>query len=143
MTVRTRKARADELERIATFYIATGYHPTIGPTEVIVIAEDEGELCGVVRLCADNDHLVLRGMRVAERMRRQGIGSQLLENVALLIGDRECFCIPLRHLQSFYNRIGFEVIDGSEAPSFLKARCALYKHEYGLDVIIMSRTSLE
>jgi GNAT superfamily N-acetyltransferase len=74
-------------------------------------------------------------------MRRRGIGTQLLEAAELLIGGRECLCIPHRHLQSFYGRIGFMVIDESEAPSFLRARWAEYRDKYGLDVIIMCRPS--
>jgi N-acetylglutamate synthase-like GNAT family acetyltransferase len=139
--IRTRKAYADKMGRIAAFYRTNEYGPAIKPTDVIVIAENDGELCGAVRLCEENDRLVLRGMRVSERMRRRGIGTQLLEAAELLIGGRECLCVPHRHLQSFYGRIGFMVIDESEAPSFLQARWAEYRDKYGLDVIIMCRPS--
>jgi N-acetylglutamate synthase-like GNAT family acetyltransferase len=141
--IRTRKAHTDEMERIAAFYRANEYGPTIRPTDVIVIAENDRKLCGAVRLCEENNSLVLRGMRVLERMRRQGIGTQLLEAAELFIDDRECFCIPHRYLQSFYGRIGFVVIDESEAPPFLQARCTEYRHENGLDVIIMCRPRSE
>ena len=137
--VKTKKAHPDKMGRIAAFYRANEYRPTIRPTDVIAIAENDGELCGAVRLCEENNHLVLRGMRVSEKMRRQGIGTQLLETAEFFIGDRECFCIPHRYLQPLYGRIGFVLIDESEAPPFLQARCAKYKHEYGLDVIIMCR----
>jgi N-acetylglutamate synthase-like GNAT family acetyltransferase len=137
--VRTRKARAEEMGRIAAFYQVNEYKPTIRPTDVIVVAENDGELCGVVRLCEENNTLILRGMRVYEGMQGQGIGTQLLKTTELLIGGRACFCIPHRYLQSFYGRIGFVVIDEGEAPSFLQERCAEYRREYGLDVIIMRR----
>ena len=64
-----------------------------------------------------------------------------LETAELFIGDRACFCIPHRYLQSFYGQIGFVVIDENEAPAFLQARCAKYRDAYGLDVIIMCRPS--
>ena len=138
--IRTRKAHADEMGRIAAFYRANEYKPTIRPTDAIFIAEnDDGKLYGAVRLCEENNSLVLRGMRVSGRMQRQGIGTRLLEIAELSIGDRECFCIPHRYLQSFYGRIGFVVIDECEAPSFLQARCTEYRDEFGLDVIIMHR----
>lgn len=119
--VRTMKAHTDEMGRIAAFYRANEYRPTIRPTDVIVIAKNDGKFCGAVRLCEENSRLVLRGMRVSARMRRQGIGTQLLETAELFIGDREYFCISHHYLQSLYGRKGFVVIDESEAPSFLRA----------------------
>ena len=129
------------MEHIVAFYRANEYKPTIRPTDVIIVAENEGKLCGAVRLCEENNSLVLRGMRVSEPVRRQGIGPQLLETAELFIGNRACFCIPHRYLQSFYGQIGFEVIDENEAPAFLQARCAKYRDEFGLDVIIECRVA--
>lgn len=118
--VKTRKAHNDEVRRIVAFYNANEYRPTIKPTDVLVVAENDGKLCGVVRLCEEKNCLILRGMRVLERVRRQGVGTQLLKTVELSIGDRECFCIPHRYLQSFYGQIGFAVIEESDAPLFLQ-----------------------
>jgi len=134
-----REANADEMGQVAVFYHTHEYSQTAGPPDIIVVAEEDGVLYGVVRLCAENNYLVLRGMRVLETMRRQGIGTKLLETTEHFIGDQECFCIPHRHLQSFYGRIGFGLIDECRAPVFLQARCAKYKADYGLDVIIMCR----
>jgi GNAT superfamily N-acetyltransferase len=106
--------------RIAAFYRADECRPTIRPTDVKVIAKNDGKLCGAIRLCDENNRLVLRGIRVSARMRRQGIGTQLLETAELFIGDREYFCISYHYLQSLYGRIGFVVFDESEAPSFLR-----------------------
>jgi GNAT superfamily N-acetyltransferase len=140
--IATRVAQPGELERIAAFYRDNGYEPTISPADVIVVAEvaeNEGAFCGAVRLCDEGGVLVLRGMRVCEHMRRQGIGTRLLHAVEPVIGGRGCFCIPHRYLRSFYGQIGFVEIEPSEAPDFLRERCATYGREYGLDVILMRR----
>jgi GNAT superfamily N-acetyltransferase len=138
----TREARPGEFERIAAFYRDTGYTPPINPADVIVVAEvaeSKRALCGAVRVCDEHAVLVLRGMRVCEGMRRQGIGTHLLEAVEPVIGGRDCFRIPHRYLRSFYGRIGFAEIEPSEAPEFLRERWAAYGREYGLDVILMRR----
>jgi N-acetylglutamate synthase-like GNAT family acetyltransferase len=137
--VTTRHASAADTERVAAFYRAYGYQRTLDSTDVVVIAEQDGELCGALRLCEEHKHLVLRGMRVAGSMRRRGIGTRLLEAAERFIGGRTCFCIPLRHLQPFYGRAGFVAIDEDQAPPLLRDRCARYRHEYALDVIIMYR----
>ena len=135
-----RRAYPAEFERITAFYRDNAYRPTIRPTDTIVVSENEGVLCGAVRLCEENGVLVLRGMRVSKGMQRRGIGTRLLRAVEPLIGERECFCIPHRYLRSFYGRISFEEIDLAEAPAFLRQRRARYRREHGLDVIIMRRS---
>jgi N-acetylglutamate synthase-like GNAT family acetyltransferase len=140
----TREAYPGEFERIAAFYRHNNYTPAINPADVIVVAEvaeneNESALCGAVRMCDEHSVLVLRGMRVCEGMRRQGIGTRLLQAVEPVIGGRECFCIAHRYLRSFYGRIGFVEIEPTEAPPFLRERWAAYGREYGLDVIVMRR----
>jgi N-acetylglutamate synthase-like GNAT family acetyltransferase len=137
----TRRAHRDEIQRIVAFYRSFDYTPSIGPEDVLVIAELDDSLCGVVRLCQEQGVLVLRGMRVRQDVRRQGIGTRLLQAAKPLIGEQECFCIPHRTLCEFYGRIGFVAIAASQAPGFLQERLARYRAEYGLDVIVMRRSS--
>jgi N-acetylglutamate synthase-like GNAT family acetyltransferase len=138
--VNVRAAAAGDFERVAAFYRASGYRPVLTPSDTFVVAEDEAGICGAVRLCAEEDVLVLRGMRVAPAKQRGGIGTQLLEGVRASIGERSCYCIPHRHLRDFYDRAGFEQIAIGEAPLFLQDRWRQYTEEYGLDVILMRRT---
>jgi len=137
--VNVRQAYPGEFGRIAAFYRHLDYAPTLAPDDIIVLAEHGGELCGAVRICEEHGALLLRGMRVREGVRGQGIGTRLLEAVEPFLGGRECFCIPLRYLGSFYGRIGFSKIAPATAPPFLRERCEKYRREYGLDVIIMRK----
>jgi N-acetylglutamate synthase-like GNAT family acetyltransferase len=137
--VTTRKTRPEEFERIVAFYRDHDYKPAISPADVFVVAENEGALCGVARLNDEHGVLVLRGMRVRADMRRQGIGTRLLGAVQPVIGERESFCIPHCYLREFYGRIGFVEIEASQAPPFLRTRCAAYQRDYGLDVFLMWR----
>ncbi len=141
--IRIRKANPDETGQIAAFYHTHEYSHTAGAPDTIIVAEEDGVLYGVVRLCDEHKNLVLRGMRVVECMRRQGIGTRLLETAGAFIGERECFCIPHRHLESFYRQVGFVVIDECQAPAFLQTRIAKYRDELDLDVILMCKPGIE
>jgi N-acetylglutamate synthase-like GNAT family acetyltransferase len=103
------------------------------------MAENQGVLCAAVRLCEEHGVLLLRGMRVCEGLRRQGIGTRLLQTIEPIVGERQCFSIPHRYLRSFYGRTGFVEIEEGAAPAFLGERCAEYRRKHGRDVIIMRR----
>lgn len=133
----------EEFGRVVRFYRENNYEPPVSSSDVIVVAENEGGFCGALRLCCEQDALVLRGMRVSASMRGRGVGTLLLQSVEELLAGKECFCIPHRHLVPFYGRIGFEEIDAAETPSFLRKRREEYRREYGLDVVIMRRSRQE
>lgn len=137
-----RVAQPQDFECINAFYRLDGYDSPIDPEDVIVLAEDRNQLCGAVRLLAEEDVLVLRGMRVAMPFQRQGIGTKMLEAVGHLLGSRECYCIPYPYLRDFYAQIGFQEIEPSLAPDFLAKRLALYRQQLGLNVIIMRRAGI-
>jgi N-acetylglutamate synthase-like GNAT family acetyltransferase len=129
----------EEHGRVSEFYRAKGYRPVIRPGDLIVLATAGDEYCGALRLCEEGGVLVLRGMRVADRLRGRGIGTELLKATEALMGDRGCFCIAHRYLESFYGRAGFSRTAEEAIPSFLRDRCAAYRREHGLDVVIMER----
>lgn len=137
--ITTRAATSQDGDRITRFYAANGYAALLSPDDVIIVAEEDGNVCGALRLCLERDVLVLRGMRVGQRVRRRGIGTMLLKAAQSLIHDRDCYCIPHRHLRDFYTQIGFREIRPVDAPSFLRDRMEEYRSRYGLDAILMQR----
>ena len=136
--IQVRQARTDERPRVEVFYRENDSFVAIVPSDVVIVAEDGGAVCGVVRLCREDGVLVLRGMHLREDVRRQGIGTRMLRAAEPLIGGRVCFCIPYSHLRAFYGQVGFVEIDPTEAPPFLRERCAAYVRS-GLDAILMRR----
>lgn len=138
--MKIRKARADEFERISSFYNETGYTPVIRQADDFWVAEDSGVLLGVARLCKEKEILVLRGMQVAKEMQRKGIGTALLRAITPFVGEKECFCIPYRDLISFYHQTGFVEVDVAECPEFLVDRANDYRRELDRDVVIMRKT---
>ncbi|MBN1429394.1 MAG: GNAT family N-acetyltransferase [Anaerolineae bacterium] len=139
--ISTREAWPEEFDHIVEFYRSTGYEALISQKDAIVVAEDDGVLCGAVRLCTERSIPVIRGMRVKEGYQRRGVGTQLLHALVPVIGTRPCFCLPHRYLRSFFEQIGFTEVEPAATPPFLAERHTEYRREGGLDVIIMRRPS--
>jgi N-acetylglutamate synthase-like GNAT family acetyltransferase len=112
------------------------------PGDRILFAKTASEIIGVVRLCPENGHLVLRGMRVRDDQQRRGLGRKILLAVEEWIGDAECFCLPYTHLERFYGTMGFELVPPKELPEHLQKRMADYS-DRGLSVIGMKRPAYQ
>lgn len=106
--------------------------------DLVYLAEDNGALVGVVRRTQEHGVSILRGMNVAPAYQRQGIGSQLLAALTRELGNVECWCLPYRHLVSFYSAGGFALVPDSELPPFLQRRLQDYRTR-GLDCLAMQR----
>ena len=135
--IQIRVARPDERSRVLSVYAAAGYRRTIDPADTVWLAESGGVAVGIVRVAAEQGTLVLRGMRIAEHARRQGLGTRMLAAIAAWLGDRECYCVPYPHLVNFYGQIGFAVLDlRTRRVSF--ERVAEYRRS-GQEAILMRR----
>jgi predicted N-acetyltransferase YhbS len=135
-----------ELSAIEAFYAQCGYRGDVAPDDIIVTATDGKRIVGVVRLCSEHGVTVLRGMEIAPGYQRQGIGTQMLDELDKLIGKKECWVIALVHLQTFYGRIGFRFIGELKAPPHLVSRIVSYRSlnqaaNNGKENIIMIRAA--
>ena len=133
-----RIARADEHNRVLSLYAALDYRRTIHPSDTVWIAECERDPVGIVRVAAEQGTLVLRGMRIAEKARRQRLGTRMLQAIAEWLDGHECYCVPYPHLVGFYGQIGFAVLEPSAVPPFLTERLADYTRN-GEEVILMRK----
>lgn len=136
--VQVRQAGEVDRPRLLVFYQEVGCPGGIDPADVVILAEEEGRIIGVLRLCQEQGTLVLRGMRVQEEWQRQGIGTRLLQGAGERIGKRSCYCLPPPHLEGLYGRIGFAPVKPASAPKFLRARQAEYR-EQGVETILMKK----
>jgi GNAT superfamily N-acetyltransferase len=142
MSIEVRRARVEEISRALNFYAERRYGGGIQPEDVVILAERDGELVGIVRLTAEQGVVVLRGMQVDPMFQRQGIGKKLLAAVAQELDDKDCFCIPHAHLVGFYGGIRFRVIEPAKAPTFLRLRLEKYQNRGdGKEYLIMRRES--
>jgi len=136
-----RIARPDEHSRVLAVYAALGYRRSINPADTVWLAETAEETVGIVRVAEEQGTLVLRGMRIAEHVRRQRLGTRILEAIAEWLQDRQCYCVPYPHLVGFYGQIRFTIIEPSAAPLFLAERLVDYQRN-GEDVILMRRREI-
>jgi GNAT superfamily N-acetyltransferase len=139
MHANVRIAQAVDLLNALAAYRTWNYQNGIQSGDTVWLAEAASELIGIVRVAPEEGTLVLRGMRVAERWQRQGIGSRMLRAVGEWLGERECYCVPYVHLIEFYSQIGFSDIEPGRAPAFLARRLADYRGR-ARDVTIMARS---
>ena len=65
---------AEDISRVLKFYAERRYGGGIRPEDALLLAEHDGALIGIVRLTTEEGVVVLRGMQVHPRFRRQGIG---------------------------------------------------------------------
>jgi N-acetylglutamate synthase-like GNAT family acetyltransferase len=120
------KSAAEVSDRVNTFYKNAG-RPTkkLEPNDQVVMAILDDEIVGVVRLCFEQDHYVLRTMQVHPEFQRQGVGQQILNHFEVVLNEQKImksYCFAFAHLEDFYGRIGYKKIENSEAPLFLQQR---------------------
>ena len=116
---------ATERHGAALFYREQlGRDVELGPDEELLIEREGERIVAAVRLAHEVGTLVLRTMVVDGALRGRGIGTRLLQRASDAIGDRECYCIPWTHLESFYGGAGFERIAPDALPYELRARMA-------------------
>lgn len=130
----------NDLSAVNDYYASCGATGRASARDDLLLAEANGEVVGVVRICRENGTLVLRGMRVRDDQQHRGIGRELLDMAVARIGDAESHCLPFASLERFYGRVGFERIDPLEMPPHLQARYAEYRRR-GLDLICMRRAN--
>jgi GNAT superfamily N-acetyltransferase len=144
MLIEIRHATTEDISRAVNFYAERRYGGGIRPEDSVLLAEHDGELVGIVRLTAEEDVVVLRGMQVHPRFQRQGIGKRLLATVAQELDGRGCFCIPYALLVGVYGGIGFRAIEPAKAPTFLRLRLERYQGRGdGNEYLIMRREGVQ
>lgn len=129
-----------QLGAIKAFYTSCGYAGPTEPDDEVVLAKDDGEIVGVVRLVDESGVRLLRGMHVGPDVQRRGIGSRMLARFEQLLDARrvdEAFLTCGPHLEEFYGRIGFRIAGPSVTPpEFLVKRRDGYTSRYGAQIIM-------
>jgi GNAT superfamily N-acetyltransferase len=133
-----RAASQAELPDVTRFYRANDCSAAVAPGDCMLIAQEENEIVGVVRICEEDSAVALRGMYVKPELQRRGLGSALLREASQAIGVRSCYCVPYTHLQAFYSRFGFHTVEPGRTRGLLRRRRDQSRAR-GLDVVVMLR----
>ena len=134
-------AEKHELSAVREFYLRQNYSNPISESDTILLAIIAGEVVAAVRLVSEQGFLVLRGMCVDGPWQRKGVGTFLLRGLQNDM-ERECFCVSLPHLDSFYKSAKFESVDDEEVPPFLVSRRAQYV-DRGMPSVILKRPEIQ
>ena len=132
------RAQLDELAAVLDLYRDCGYGGSIDSSDIVLMAKTGVRIMGAVRVCLEQDAVVLRGMQVRAEYRGRGIGKLLLAAVIPHLDHAVCFCLPYSHLVDFYMSEGFRVVDAQSLPEFLRDRLDGYLAE-GQDLLAMRR----
>lgn len=141
--VTIREGNSADVARMNSFYESLGRRRSARPDDLLLLAEDHGEVVGVVRLCQEEGYVVLRGMLIAADYRRQGFGTQMLRTLEPHMDGKDCYCLPWAHLVPFYRLVGFDLAEGEVIPGFLaerlrgyleKSRDPAYQHQMQADL---------
>ena len=134
-----RQSTPKEHNQIQNFYDSVGDFSTVSEGDVVLMAEQDNVLVGVVRLCTEEDQYVLRGISVHPEHQKKGIGKKLLAEFEKLVLEKTCWCVARDDLEVFYNRIGFQKIEPEELPSPLQKQVRAF-HDLGHEVLCLVRT---
>lgn len=138
--------RPDVVELAKLFYSSLKYnYSPNGKQDIIIIGKNGGSsVVSATRLCEENGVAVLRGVQVRPGWQGVGIGTEMVTLVIHLAqcnGNDRLWCIPYAHLESYYNKFGFQGVVEGLAPMFLQDRIAGYRSQNpDQKFIIMART---
>lgn len=93
-------------------------------------------IIGALRICPVENSWLLRSMSIENSYQRKGIGHFMLSQIQSSLSKKNCYCFPYRHLESFYQKAGFQVIDDKEATDEIRQPYQQYI-DNGKDIILM------
>lgn len=128
-------------ESVVKDLYAEGNGISIRDSDLFFVGRLDGKVVASVRFCIEDGIPMLRTMRVLRRAQGIGVGRRLLKHFEAYLdegGIRETYCLPFAHLESFYETIGFELVDESTVPAALQSRLREYRAK-GLSVVCMKR----
>jgi N-acetylglutamate synthase-like GNAT family acetyltransferase len=105
------------LPLVNRFYSECNYSVKCGRLERIYSLSFGGKIIAAVRLMPQaSGHFLLRNLCVNPDFRSQGVGSYFLRTVLANLGDTNCYCYALPHLQNFYTNLAFKHFTQDQVP---------------------------
>jgi len=120
-----RQARDVDWEAISALLAESGLPSSdLGPDKLgaFLVAEDAGELAGLIGLQIFGTTGLLRSLVVAPKARRAGLGGKLvgaLESAAQTAGIRDLWLLTI-DAQRFFERQGFTIVERERVPDSIR-----------------------
>lgn len=107
------------------FYKKMGHKCSIDKNDFILIAKDEDEITGIVRIREENEFLKIKGIFTNEVQKRQNSSERLLMELEEYLQCRKVFNIPNSSLKNYYRLYGFEAKELKNTPGYLRKEMIL------------------
>ena len=118
-TLVIKKWAGDNFRPVNKFYRSQKHKGSASGDEQIFVIYQGEDIVAAVRLVPHPNYFWLRGLYVKSELRGQRLGSLLLkqihEHIALPI-----YCFPYEHLQGFYNRSGYQLLELQQLPEAMR-----------------------
>lgn len=106
------------LPLVNRFYSSCNYRVKCGRSERVYGLSSGGKIIAAARLILQSSgHYLLRNLCVEPALRNQGIASYLLRATLANLGDINCYCYALPHLQNFYLSLQFKHLAPNQVPA--------------------------
>ncbi|MBW3697260.1 N-acetyltransferase [Vibrio sp. T187] len=105
-------------------------------SELIIALYIDTQVNGVVRFRTIDKYRLLTGMAISTEKRGLGLGHSLMEHCQAEVLNNSDYCFAYAHLESFYKRHDFQVINAKELPNSLRILYERYTNS-GKDLIPM------
>lgn len=139
-----RLANNTDIEWINARYDEVGFVHSNIDNELIAIAEQQNQRCGIGRLVKVTSEVgELGGMVVLPEFRGQGIAKKivkfLLSHASLY---KHIYCLPFAHLENFYKQFGFKpnLSDDATIPAELAQKHNWCNETYNHDTLLFKLT---
>lgn len=111
-TITISEADVNLLPVVKNFFKKNGFRAQAAKSDIVYIARLHNSMVGALRLCPySNNTWLLRSMCIKEELRNQGIGSDFLMSLNDTFKAKNVYCFPYKHLEAFYRKAGFEIVD--------------------------------
>ncbi|GGY65570.1 acyltransferase [Cellvibrio zantedeschiae] len=105
------------LPLVNRFYSSCNYRVKCGRFERVYSLALEGNIIAAARLIPQRSgHFLLRNLCVEPALRNQGVASYLLRTLLVSLGEANCYCYALPHLQHFYLSLQFTHLAPEQVP---------------------------
>ena len=139
--------KIEELQPVAfplanRFFKANGHKGKArGDERVFVLRDDNDAIKAALRACPRESGFLLRSVQVDCRDYRQGLGQLLVSETVKQLQPVSCWCYPHSHLQTFYEKNGFSLIDENKAPEEIRQPFIRYRQQ-GQTLLLMTTSRL-
>ncbi len=117
-----RKLNEAEYPLAKRFYKSSGYGGAPGRGEDCYVWMQESKIIAAVRIQPEDDCFFLRALVVLPNYRGEGVGRALMTEILNRRLYKDLWCFPLHHLEGFYQRLGFQLIDPKYSPYWYKQK---------------------